>query len=82
MKDGKDEIEGEARVEQVLAKRVPGPQSQQAKHRQAGERLGQGRLLIEQNQRGDAQINQEYKAEDQPGPVGERPEAQEPGRED
>ena len=82
MKDGKEEIEREAGIEQFVTERVPGPQREQAEHRQAGEWLGQRNLLLEQNQRGDGQIDQEHKAEHQPGPVGQRLEAQEPGGED
>ena len=53
------------------------PDGEQAKHREAGDGLGGGNFFIEPGERGDGEVNQENKAEQQDRPLRERREVEE-----
>ena len=82
MNDSEDEIKRQSHVQQVVVQGLGRPRGEQPEDREAGDGLGGGNFVIQQDENGDDQVNQENEAEHQPRPLRERRKAQEPGGED
>src|ERR1035437_1483162 len=77
MKYGEDEVKRERGVEQFVGQMFRCPKREQAEHGESGDRLSDGNFFVEPCERGDSEVNQENKAEQQQGPLRERREREE-----
>ena len=80
--DGENEIKRQRRVQQFVVQGFGRPRGEQPKDREAGDGLGGGNFIIEQDEGGDDQVNQENETEHQPRSLRQRRKGQEPCGED